>query len=60
MAFGNVTTYEEALEACEDLIGALQDLHYRIKCVEDFGEYGVVESLLAHIEAILTLYDSFD
>lgn len=60
MAFDNVTTYDEALDACEDLIGALQDLHYRIKCVEDFEEYGVVESLLEHIEGVLSRYDSFD
>lgn len=54
------TSAEDSQLAIEDLLGALQDLHHRLETIDDFDEYGVVESLISFIEDTLMRYDALD
>lgn len=60
MAESEFEDLSAALTAIEDLIGILQDLKHRIETVEDFDAYGVIDSLVGHIEETLERYDSLD
>lgn len=55
-----VENLESALYIIEDLIGILQDLHYRLESMEDLSGYRVVESLLKMIDKTLERYESLD
>jgi hypothetical protein len=58
MDLNSISDLDEALEALEDLVGILQDLHYKMTSIEDFNEYGVVNALIEFIEESLIRYDS--
>lgn len=46
-------TPEETEDALEGVLEFLVDLHYKIKMIEDFESFGVVESILRQIEEVL-------
>ena len=54
------STLEEAQEAFEDLVGALQDVYHRLSTLETLEEYGVLESLVENLEATLARHDALD
>ena len=58
MSLDDITSYEEAIEVIEDLIGILQELHHKMTLVEDFNDYRVAETLIEFIEDSLLRYDS--
>lgn len=51
---------EAAIEAIEDLIGTLQELHHKLEVTEDLSDYGVIERFMTFIEATLERYDALD
>lgn len=53
-------TLDEALEALDDVIGTLQELHHRFSVTEDLSAYGVLEGFINLVESTLERYDSLD
>lgn len=47
-------------EQVEDLLGVLQDLHYRIEHCDDLDGYGVREAFLFTLHETLLRYDAVE
>lgn len=60
MSYTDVDNLEEAKDILDDLIGVLQELHYRLEHIEDLEEYGLIDNLIATIGKVLARYDAFE